>query len=122
MARAPLDDLRALLDAAVANPDTADGRAIAGAAAEQFQAAKRTDMRSGVANMIRRLAELHANGDQPIGRDGWALLRQAADLLARGGLAPADVRGFDERLQELGLDVDYRPPMPAHEPSPKHPN
>jgi hypothetical protein len=122
MPRAPLDDLRALLDAAVADPDAADARAIAAAAAEQFAGVKRTDMRSGVANIIRRLAQLAASGDQPIGRDGWALLRQAADMLGRGGLGPDDVRQLDERLQELGLDVDYRPPMPAHEPSARNPN
>jgi|SRR5579884_2327414 len=111
-----LDRLRALLDAAIADPARADGRAIAEAAGEQFAAVARTDMRSGVANIIRRLAQLHASGDQPIDRDGWALLRQAADLLTRGGVAPFDVRELDRRLQELGLDVDYRPTMPAHEP------
>jgi hypothetical protein len=122
MPRAPLDELRALLDAAVADPDTADARGIAAAAIEQFAGLKRTDMRSGIATIIRRLAQLHNSGDQPIGRDGWALLRQAADMLARPGLAPDDVRRLDDRLQELGLDVDYRPPMPAHEPSRQSPN
>ena len=122
MARAPLDELRALLDAAVADPASADAQAIAEAAAAQFAGVKRTDMRSGVANIIRRLAQLAATGDQPIDRDGWALLRQAADMLARPGLAPDDVRRLDERLQEVGLDVDYRPPMPTHEPSRPTPN
>jgi hypothetical protein len=122
MPRGPLDELRALLDAAVADPAGADATRIQAAAAEQFAAFKRTDMRSGVATIIRRLAQLHANGDQTIERDGWALLRQAADLLARPGLAPADIRQLDERLQDLGLDVDYRPPMPVHEPSRQNPN
>ena len=79
-------------------------------------------MRSGVANMIRRLAQLHNSNDQVVDRDGWALLRQAADMLTRPGLAPDDVRLLDERLQEVGLDVDYRPSMPAHQPSAQHPN
>lgn len=122
MRRAPLDDLRALLDEAVTDPDAADATAIAMAAAAQFAALKRTDMRSGVANIIRRLAQLAASSDQPIGRDGWALLRQAVDMLARPGLAPEEVRRLDERLQEIGLDVDYRSPMPAHEPGRQNPN
>src|SRR4051794_9451716 len=117
-----LERLRALLDAAVADPANADGRAIADLAGEQFDALQRTDMRSGVANMVRRLARLHAAHDQPIGRDGWALLRQAVDMLGRAGLPPNDVRLLDERLQEVGLDVDYRPPMPTHEPSAQNPN
>src|SRR5579884_514775 len=110
-AEPPLARLRRLLDLAVANPSAADARAIADAAGEQFGALNRTDMRSGIANIVRRLARLHASGDQAIGRDGWALLRQAVDMLARPGLAPADVRRLDERLREIGLDVDYRPPM-----------
>jgi len=122
MARAPLDELRALLDAAVADPDAADPQAVAAAAAAQFAALKRTDMRSGVANIIRRLAQLAASGDQPVERDGWALLRQAADMLTRPGLVPEDVRRLDERLQEIGLDVDYQPPMPAHQPGRPNPN
>lgn len=122
MPRAPLDDLRALLDAAIADPAAADASRVQAAAAEQFAQLKRTDMRSGVATIIRRLAQLHASGDQPIERDGWALLRQAADMLARPGLTPSDVRQLDERLQELGLDVDYRPAMPSHEPARQSPN
>jgi hypothetical protein len=121
MPRAPLDDLRALLDAAVADPTNADARAIATAATAQFQSLKRTDMRSGVANIIRRLAQLHADGDQPIPPAGWAILREAADLLGSGTVAPADVKRLDARLQEVGLDVDYRPPMPGHRPGVQHP-
>jgi hypothetical protein len=119
---AGLERLRALLDAAVADPDGADARAIAQAAAEQFASVKRTDMRSGVANMVRRLAQLAADGDQPIGRDGWGLLRQAADMLETPGLAPVAIRRLDERLQELGLDVDMRRVMPTHQPAAQNPN
>ncbi len=121
-AEPPLARLRHLLDAAVADPSEADAGAIADAAGEQFDLLRRTDMRSGVANMVRRLARLHASGDQAIDRDGWVLLRQAVDMLAKPGLVPGDVRRLDERLREIGLDVDYRPPMPVHEPAAKNPN
>lgn len=96
--------LRELLDAPEPDP-----RAVEQAAAAAFGQLKRTDMRSGVANMIRRLAQLAASGDQPVSPAGWRILREAAGLLDRPGLSPADVRAFDERLRAAGLDVDLRP-------------
>jgi hypothetical protein len=92
----------------LATPDP-DLWAVEQAATAAFGQLKRTDMRSGVANMIRRLAQLAASGDQPVSPAGWRILRQAAELLDRPGLSPADVRAFDERLRAAGLDVDLRP-------------
>jgi hypothetical protein len=79
------------------------------AAAAAFGQLKRTDMRSGVANMIRRLAQLAASGDQPVSPAGWRILREATGLLDRPGVSPADVRALDDRLRAAGLDVDLRP-------------
>jgi uncharacterized membrane protein len=83
-----------------------DPRAVEQAAAEAFGNLKRTDMRSGVANMIRRLAQLAE--EQPIGSDGWRALREAASLLDRPNLTAKDVRDLDERLKSYGLDVDRK--------------
>ena len=121
MAR-PVDELRRLLGEAAEEPADVQAGPISRAAAEVFGTLRRTDMRSGVANIIRRLAQLHADGDQPIPPQGWAILRDAADLLGSGTVAPSDVKSLDERLQEVGLDVDYRPPMPGHRPGAQHPN
>lgn len=108
--------LRSLLEAAAADPDHPDSNAIAAAAADVFAAVQRTDMRSGVANMIRRLAQLDASRDQPLPPEGWAIMRDAVELFAQAGLGPSEVRSLDERLRAVGLDVDYRPPMPTHQP------
>jgi hypothetical protein len=83
-----------------------DLRAVERAAEEAFGRFQRTDMRAGVANMIRRLAQLA--DVQPIDVDGWRALRDAAALLERPGLTPKDVRDLDERLKSVGLDVDRR--------------
>jgi hypothetical protein len=82
--------------------------AVEQAATAAFGQLKRTDMRSGVANMVRRLAHLAASGAQPIAPAGWPILREAANLLDRPGLSPTDVRAFDARLRAAGLDVDLR--------------
>src|SRR5438477_9217989 len=100
----PIAHLRGLLERAAAGQ--VDAVTIADAAGAVFAELRRTDMRSGVANMIRRLAQLDANGEQPIDSTGWRALAEAAALLERSDLAPADVRGLDERLQAIGLDVD----------------
>ena len=86
--------------------DQPDAKAVEQAAAESFVRFKRTDMRSGVANMIRRLAQLA--GEQPITQEGWQALRDAARLLDRPSLSPQDVRQLDQRLKALGLDVERR--------------
>jgi hypothetical protein len=83
-----------------------DPRAVEQAAEEAFGRFQRTDMRAGVANMIRRIAQLA--DVQPIEGDGWRALRDAAALLERPGLTPKDVRDLDERLKSVGLDVDRR--------------
>ena len=83
-----------------------DPRAVELAAADAFVQYKRTDMRSGVANMIRRLAQLA--DVQPIDQSGWQALREAARLLDRPGLTPADVRALDEKLRAVGLDVERK--------------
>jgi hypothetical protein len=116
----PIARLRALLERAAAGQ--ADATAIADAAGAVFGALRRTDMRSGVANMIRRLAVLDATGEQLVDATGWRALAEAAALLERPDVAPADVRGLDEQLQALGLDVDRRPVSRPHEPGPPHPN
>jgi hypothetical protein len=100
--------LRELLAAAEPDP-----RAVEQAAAAAFGQLKRTDMRSGIANMIRRLAQLAASGDQPIDPAGWRILAASARLLDRPGLSPGDVRALDERLRAAGLDVDLRPAAPG---------
>jgi hypothetical protein len=86
--------------------DQPDPKAIEQAAVEAFGRYQRTDMRSGVANMIRRLAQLADL--QPITPDGWRVLREAAKLLDRPNLMPKDVRELDERLKAAGLDVDAK--------------
>ncbi|HET7676671.1 MAG TPA: hypothetical protein VFK38_02355 [Candidatus Limnocylindrales bacterium] len=86
--------------------ESPDPRAVEQAAADAFNTLKRTDMRSGVANMIRRLAQLA--GEQPITQEGWQALRDAARLLDRPSLTPQDVRQLDQRLKALGLDVERR--------------
>lgn len=116
----PIAGLRGLLDRAAAGE--ADPIAVADAAGAVFAALRRTDMRSGVANIVRRLAQLDASGDQPIPPEGWALLRDAAVLLDRPTVVPADVQRLDERLQELGLDVDFRPGSAPHQPGETNPN
>src|SRR5438093_5284816 len=100
----PITRLRGLLERAAAGQ--VDAVAIADAAGAVFGGLRRTDMRSGVANMIRRLAQLDATGEQPIDAPGWWALAEVVGLLERSDLAPADVRGLDERLQAIGLDVD----------------
>jgi hypothetical protein len=80
-------------------------------------------MRSGVANIVRRLAQLDASGDQPIELDGWERLRDAAARLERGTVTPADVHELDRDLQELGLDVDRQPSdIAPHQPGSPNPN
>lgn len=106
----PSARLRSLLVAAETDPSSADLDAIERAATAAFESLRRTDMRSGVANMLRRLAHLAANGRQPIEAEAWPTLRAAADLLERPGLTPADVRALDLELQQAGLDVDRQPP------------
>src|SRR5947209_3796973 len=102
----PIARLRSLLERAAAGQ--ADATAIAEAAGAVFDALRRTDMRSGVANMIRRLAQLDLTGEQPIDAAGWRALAEAAALLERTDMAPTDVRALDERLRAIGLDVDRR--------------
>src|SRR5262245_18564446 len=97
----PLAHLRRLLERAAAGQG--DAVAVADAAGALFGALRRTDMRSGVANMIRRLAQLDAAGEQPIDARGWQTLAEAVALLERADLAPADVRALDARLQAVGL-------------------
>lgn len=112
--------LRALLaEAAAGRPDAV---AIEGAAAALFATLRRTDMRSGIATIIRRLAQLAGRGDQPVSPEGWRALHHAAALLDHGDVAPADVRALDDRLRALGLDVDLRAASAAHEPRPINPN
>jgi hypothetical protein len=96
--------LRELLSAAEPDPSAVEHAAVAA-----FEQLKRTDMRSGVANIVRRLARLAASGDQPVGPAGWRILGEAAELLDRSGVTPADVRALDQRLKAAGLDVDLRP-------------
>jgi hypothetical protein len=117
---APIERLRALLREAVESRPDAD--AIADAAGMVFTSLRRTDMRSGIANMVRRLAQLHAAEAQPISAEGWQALSEASALLQRPGITPADVRAFDERLGALGLDVDLQPTSAHHRPGPQHSN
>src|SRR5262245_49171388 len=116
----PIERLRDLLERAAAG--RVDASAVADAAGAVFSELRRTDMRSGVANMIRRLAQLDVSGEQPIDLDGWRALAEASALLERPGLAPSDVRGLDERLQAIGLDVDRQPISRPHQPGRPHPN
>src|SRR5437763_14404660 len=116
----PIAQLRGLLERAAAGQ--VDAVAIADAAGAVFGALRRTDMRSGVANMIRRLAQLDATGEQPIDAAGWRTLADAVALLERADVAPADVRSLDERLQGIGLDVDRQAISRPHEAGPPHPN
>jgi hypothetical protein len=116
----PIARLRGLLERAASGE--ADADAIADAAGAVFGSLRRTDMRSGVANMIRRLAQLDATGEQPIDATGWRALAEAAGLLEQPGLAPADVRALDERLQSIGLDVDRQAISRPHQPGPPHLN
>lgn len=92
--------------AAVLDPPEPDPRAVEQAASEAFDELNRTDMRSGVANMIRRLAQL--SSVQPISAEGWGVMREAARLLERNDVAAADVRALDARLQAVGLNVDLK--------------
>jgi hypothetical protein len=116
----PIARLRGLLERAAAGQ--VDATAIADAAGAVFGSLRRTDMRSGVANMIRRLAQLDATGEQPVDPPGWRALAEAVALLERPNLSPADVRGLDERLQSIGLDVDPQTISRPHRPGPPHLN
>ena len=116
----PIARLRGLLERATAGQ--VDAVEIADAAGAVFGRLSRTDMRSGVANMIRRLARLDASGEQPIDPAGWQALAEAAALLERTDMAPTDVRALDERLRAIGLDVDRRAVSRPHQPGPPHPN
>ena len=116
----PIARLRGLLERAAAGQ--VDAEAVAEAAGAVFAGLERTDMRSGVANIIRRLARLDATGEQPVDGAGWRALAQAATLLERSDLGPADVRALDERLQSIGLDVDRQPISRPHQPARPHPN
>jgi hypothetical protein len=116
----PTERLRGLLERAAAGQ--VDTTAIGDAAGAIFGSFRRTDMRSGVANMIRRLSQLDATGEQPVEADGWRVLAEAVALLERPDLAPADVRALDERLQAIGLDVDRQAFSHPHHPGPPHPN
>jgi len=116
----PTARLRALLERAAAGE--VDATAIAEAAGAVFGALQRTDMRSGVANVIRRLAQLDRTGEQSIDATGWRALAEATALLERTDVAPADVRALDARLQAIGLDVDRRAVSRPHQPGPPHPN
>ena len=82
----PIDRLRGLLERAAGGQ--VDASAIGDAAGAVFAGLSRTDMRSGVADMIRRLSQLDASGEQPIDASGWRALADAAALLDRTDLAP----------------------------------
>jgi hypothetical protein len=116
----PIARLRGLLERAAAGQ--VDATAIADAAGAIFGSLRRTDMRSGVANMIRRLAQLDVTGEQPIDATGWRALAETVALLERSDLTPADVRELDERLQAIGLDVDRQAISRPHQPGPPHLN